>query len=83
VPHQGPESVLALPDVVVLGLRGNLDAVGGAEEDGLQHSHGLVNLTGIYVSVRAEEHVSGRRGQLTSPWGERQRCARCPSWDQV
>jgi hypothetical protein len=31
----------------VLGLRGNLDAVGGAKEDGLQHSHGLVNLTEV------------------------------------
>ena len=35
VPNQCPESILALPDVVVLGLRRDFDAVGGAEEDRL------------------------------------------------
>jgi hypothetical protein len=35
MPHQCSESVLALPDVVVLRLFGDFDTIGGAEQDGL------------------------------------------------
>jgi hypothetical protein len=55
VPHQCPESVLALPDVVVLRLLGDFDAVGRSEEDWFQHPHGLIDLTRGFVSVRAKQ----------------------------
>lgn len=48
---------MALPDVVVLRLLGDFDAVGRTEEDWFQHPHGLVNLTAVFVSVRANNMI--------------------------
>lgn len=82
VPHQCPEGILALPDVVMLCLLGDLDTIGGTEEDWFQYSHGLVDLAGIFVSLRVKRNDPDRRGQPTSPWGGRQKYDLCPSWDR-
>lgn len=48
----------------MLRLFGDFDAVGGAEPDGLQHSHGLIDLTGGLSARRQKDMVKAEEVNL-------------------